>query len=568
MSDQSSGSRGSNAETFEPRMEDILTSIPRIIADDDTHKTDVPELLEGAEPQMDESSVARPVDDQMENLEISDEDTDLMMGDLVIPDDTSVESPETTDVLEPVDLEAPTLSDLGASEFEADTQGKSDSSHTGLNSIEETNADTEMVSEDDLIDINDFAASALEDSVGNDDLVVDPAINLLEDENLLEPSDSAETVDTLELTSDLVANDDITETTDLDELANLSTLEPNLSDESDMDIVKALMADLTDDSFLDDLEADEDAADVEALTETQSVEVGTQDLEQLEDLEHDDSIFELEDIAEEDLPIAEEAEDETEVLDDILNLTLEDEETLQIEQKNALEQLEVETLEADDLSLLKTAGKTAAGAGGLLAIAKMAEADADEAEAQLTQELQDNEIQQNDQQAALKSLLDDITDEVDAEDVAKAEPLSLETLTDETEQESLDIEAQLDELNQLDELEIDLHDGSETEPEDMNEQSIMKDPHLEASEEKETMPRAKKSDAILDEVEKTASADVFASLNKVVEEKAILAERGDRIGDLVMEALRPMLKEWLDENLKGIVERAVTKEVKRISSGK
>jgi len=36
----------------------------------------------------------------------------------------------------------------------------------------------------------------------------------------------------------------------------------------------------------------------------------------------------------------------------------------------------------------------------------------------------------------------------------------------------------------------------------------------------------------------------------------------------VQGAFRPMLKEWLDANLKGIVERAVAKEVKRISSGK
>ena len=82
------------------------------------------------------------------------------------------------------------------------------------------------------------------------------------------------------------------------------------------------------------------------------------------------------------------------------------------------------------------------------------------------------------------------------------------------------------------------------------------------------MPAAIKSETILDDVTETATADVFASLNNIVEEKAIKAERGDRIGDLVMEALRPMLKEWLDANLKGIVERAVTKEVKRISSGK
>jgi cell pole-organizing protein PopZ len=88
---------------------------------------------------------------------------------------------------------------------------------------------------------------------------------------------------------------------------------------------------------------------------------------------------------------------------------------------------------------------------------------------------------------------------------------------------------------------------------------------------KETAPMpsaAAKSETILDEVTEISTAEAFASLNQVVEEKAIVAERGDRVGDLVMEALRPMLKEWLDENLKGIVERAVTKEVKRISSGK
>ena len=79
---------------------------------------------------------------------------------------------------------------------------------------------------------------------------------------------------------------------------------------------------------------------------------------------------------------------------------------------------------------------------------------------------------------------------------------------------------------------------------------------------------AKASDAIIDEVTETATAGAFASLTNIVEEKATVAERGDRVGDLVMEALQPMLKEWLDKNLKGIVERAVTKEVKRISSGK
>ena len=60
----------------------------------------------------------------------------------------------------------------------------------------------------------------------------------------------------------------------------------------------------------------------------------------------------------------------------------------------------------------------------------------------------------------------------------------------------------------------------------------------------------------------------FAELNRMVEEKATFEERGPRIGDLVTEALKPMLKEWLDENLQGIVERAVQKEVQRIASNK
>jgi len=87
--------------------------------------------------------------------------------------------------------------------------------------------------------------------------------------------------------------------------------------------------------------------------------------------------------------------------------------------------------------------------------------------------------------------------------------------------------------------------------------------------EETSMPvQAVKTDAILDEVTETAAAGAFAELNQVVEDKAVFNESGPRIGDLVQDALRPMLKEWLDANLKGIVERAVAKEVKRISSGK
>jgi cell pole-organizing protein PopZ len=40
---------------------------------------------------------------------------------------------------------------------------------------------------------------------------------------------------------------------------------------------------------------------------------------------------------------------------------------------------------------------------------------------------------------------------------------------------------------------------------------------------------------------------------------------GTTVEDLAMEALKPMLKEWLDANLPGIVERLVKKEIRRIT---
>lgn len=41
---------------------------------------------------------------------------------------------------------------------------------------------------------------------------------------------------------------------------------------------------------------------------------------------------------------------------------------------------------------------------------------------------------------------------------------------------------------------------------------------------------------------------------------------GNTVEDLAMEALRPMLKDWLDNNLPGIVERLVEREVRKLSN--
>jgi len=86
--------------------------------------------------------------------------------------------------------------------------------------------------------------------------------------------------------------------------------------------------------------------------------------------------------------------------------------------------------------------------------------------------------------------------------------------------------------------------------------------------EENPMVRIVKTETLLGDDTEKDTTDAFASLSDVVQEKAELAENGPAIGELVQEALKPMLQEWLDKNLKGIVTRAVTKEIKRISSTK
>lgn len=49
---------------------------------------------------------------------------------------------------------------------------------------------------------------------------------------------------------------------------------------------------------------------------------------------------------------------------------------------------------------------------------------------------------------------------------------------------------------------------------------------------------------------------------------AVLTNQGRTLEDLVKEMLRPMLKDWLDDNLPTIVERLVRAEIERVSRGR
>jgi cell pole-organizing protein PopZ len=74
-------------------------------------------------------------------------------------------------------------------------------------------------------------------------------------------------------------------------------------------------------------------------------------------------------------------------------------------------------------------------------------------------------------------------------------------------------------------------------------------------------PKAPASDTLVAAATATAAASAFGQLSA-----AIAMPRGERtLEDVVRELLRPMLKDWLDQNLAGIVQSAVSEEVERIA---
>ena len=62
-----------------------------------------------------------------------------------------------------------------------------------------------------------------------------------------------------------------------------------------------------------------------------------------------------------------------------------------------------------------------------------------------------------------------------------------------------------------------------------------------------------------------ATAAIGSAFNTLTE---TVKKREPTLEDVVREALRPMLKSWLDENLPRVVERMVQAEVERITRGR
>ena len=378
-----------------------------------------------------------------------------------------------------------------------------------------------LLGDDDPLPIEDPIETLIEDDPIEAPVEEDPIEALAEDdpiETLLE--DSIEDVD---LDADELSAAD---------LADSNAAPSGVEETEELELVKSLMADLSDDpAAVDAIDTDEDLESLLSIPDADEVSADTSDAE---------------------------AESDGDILGDIVDMAIEDEMQTHPEDLAALEDLvaEEEVLseiaETEDLPLLddvieaeqeniaenaQLAAETAVEESPSLSdIAAAAEADAVAVE---TAAMPAAAVAGAGALAGLTAV------------VAARAPE--ETPEEET---SVEISDETPEINPS---------VSQAEPVELKKKLTLEPfPNQEIE-----MPvKAVQTDAILDDVTEAATAGAFAELNQVVEDKAVFNERGPRIGDLVQDALRPMLKEWLDANLKGIVERAVTKEVKRISSGK
>lgn len=559
----------------EPSMEDILASIRKIISEDEPVAMESPEDA-AVEPLIDDSlNLSHPQPDNFASgnlmsdasLDREDSFTDAAEGDSVDlniddvlarldADMAALGAPETvvskatvSQIVETENLT--TSSDLNADDFNLDELGF-DSDEDILSLLDDDIplvTDTEVVATPEISGRDDAEMNAL-----LEDILSSP------DEGLLPVSDAvtAQQTDTTladldELVSDLTL--DASADADLPVArANMDSV--RVESGEDLDLVKSLMADLSDDPdafSADNFSADDDLDALLAIPEVEDINVEVPVAEVVGDT------AEVE---------AESAAEEEEILGDILDMTLEDELLAQPDDIDLTQDvtsqfssedvaaLEVEnaeaneTLDMDDmLGTLDLTTDVDAATGdealpSLTDIAAAAEADAMAAE---TIEIDSATSTAFDPLSAIAGVtavggglaalhIDDQEADVTPETAVVTATTELPTTAPIVET-STPIE-------------------TPTPTEKMSSQETSMPVH------------AVKTDAILDEVTESAAAGAFAELSSVVEDKAIFNERGPRIGDLVQEALRPMLKEWLDANLKGIVERAVAKEVKRISTGK
>ncbi|MEP4052030.1 MAG: DUF2497 domain-containing protein [Litorimonas sp.] len=523
----------------EPSMEDILASIRKIISDDEPMAMESPEDV--SDVNLGETSAHNDLDNLMQEIELDSNDltSDAVLDAAAVQaDDFSSDGDSVDlnidDVLAGLDDDVLEFGSDEATAFETEVSeldGASSSTQDNVQNGDVSESLSELLNTEDLVPAPDLIESdGIIPDVDEDILAFLDEDIPLTDEGPLQAKDmmtemsspiefagTAETdtsaVDDLEmdaLLDDILTDPDEAEATDMSGETDFNTELPGVDVSSDLDLVKSLIADLADDP--DGLETEEDLDALLAIPDVEDepaadVEIAAQDVE---------------------IEAVEPAEPEEDILGDILDMTLEDE-----------LQSHPEDIQADDLVSLD---------------------DVLEAE---QENIAENALETEDA-LATDAEIDDLPSLIEIAAAAEADAVAVETAQA---PQTLAAGAGIAALVSGAAIGATALDASAAETETTATHSELS-PEPITNQETSMPVKAVKTDAILDDVTETAAAGAFAELNQVVEDKAIFNERGPRIGDLVQEALRPMLKEWLDANLKGIVERAVTKEVKRISSGK
>lgn len=520
MSDQTPNSSETLEAGAEPSMEDILASIRKIISEDE------PVAL--ASPEDDFAAMDSPSLDLVSDAVGDTTDFTAQSVDLDVEAKLAeLAEVEMTPPTAPLEIEMPAAT--------ADTS---------------TDVDDEdilaMFDMDIPVEADDAAAFAVTEAVSSDATNFStPASEVSEMDSLLDDilaSPESITVSAPDISTAESVEQPEAKLSDDDIMSMLEPVSPSVETDPDLDLVKSLMADLADtpadevedlDALLSIPEAEPEGIDTEV---PEAAEAEAEDVSAFVD----EGMFEpapldAEPAQAEPVAVAEAEEafaSEDDILSDILDMTLEDE--LQVQPDDIMPDdvmPSADIVAADELANLSENAPDEALS--LSAIAAAADADASALAAP-------NPIAATVGLTATGAGLAAL-----GATALGAEPAEAPTQPAIAAARPKD----LSDVSQLD---------TSTEQTDIP--SPQQEPDMNVT--------ALNSDAILDEVTESATAGAFASLNQVVEEKATFNERGPRIGDLVQDALRPMLKEWLDANLKGIVERAVTKEVKRISSGK
>ena len=582
----------------EPSMEDILDSIRKIIADDEQTMDIAPphaleaqsadesiseiepslspsnlvsETILGPSTEFDENSVFKSLrDDSSKGAddgidETVDLDIEALLSGAETPpenlDNLSVETyseEDDDDLLNMLDIKIPEQVEERISVGTTSEAVKSESAPTDVFDL--SDVVSEALLESNLADTDLESTDQIDLQKDGDDSLFDELEGLLttesevethlDEENLAVNSEFADSDDFKDIESLLDGDmNDPQEESSAD--TNPQTFDADSpafhSDEADMDMVKSLMADLTEPDTESDTEHDDETdshleQDTAASSDSSSEE---EDIPVLDDLlqeameemssgepRSDNAVSSTEPTSQEE-GYDDVEFDDSDMLDEIINMSLE------------AERAEEETEGEDNLQIPEL------------------EEGLSSAEGMTFEEMEKDPL---DSLVEYSEIVDESETEVEAPVTAQSLISSLMEIAGAAEHDADEAEATLAAAEQDRQAsENTKNTVSETSEAEVAETSHPETPLKETAD----MPKAAvNQDRILDDVSGEAATSAFASLNNMVEEKAIKAERGDRIGDLVMEALRPMLKEWLDEHLNDIVERAVTKEVQRISSGK